>query len=219
MYCIYRTTNIVNGKTYIGQHRYTDLHDDYLGSGVYIKKAIKKYGKENFVKEILYSRIQYRETADSIEKFAIEKERALGKAEYNIANGGTNGMKYTKRNEEQRKRISIAHIGMHHSEESKRKCSIAGKKGKGIKRKPLSEEHKQRIAEANKERFVTEETRRKLSEANTGKRHSEETKRKISEAKKGKPSPNKGKHLSEEAKRKTSESLKRYWENKRKEGR
>ena len=88
MYYIYRITNLINGKTYIGQHKYKKLNDSYMGSGVYLAKAKKKYGIENFKKEILYSRIQYKETADDMERFAIVKERSIGKAEYNIANGG-----------------------------------------------------------------------------------------------------------------------------------
>lgn len=185
MFYIYRITNKINGKTYIGQHKYKDLNDDYMGSGIHIKRAIKKYGMENFKKEILYSRIQYKATADDMERFAIVKERALGKAEYNIADGGQ------------------GNLGLHHSEETKRKLSKANKG------KHLSGETKRKISETMKGHKVSEETKRKIGEANSrvlkGKPKSEEAKRKNSEG-------HRGKSHSEETKRKMSEMKKgRHW--------
>ena len=52
MSIIYKTTNQVNGKYYVGQH-FTSADDGYLGSGKYFKRALKKYGKENFVRETM----------------------------------------------------------------------------------------------------------------------------------------------------------------------
>lgn len=49
----YITTNLVNGKRYVGSHRANDFNDGYLGSGRLIQNAIKKYGKNNFIREIL----------------------------------------------------------------------------------------------------------------------------------------------------------------------
>ena len=50
---VYCTTNHINGKRYIGQHKNNpETNDRYLGSGKYIRQAMKKYGKKNFSKEI-----------------------------------------------------------------------------------------------------------------------------------------------------------------------
>ena len=185
-----------------------------MGSGIHIKRAIKKYGSENFTKEILYSNIQYKKTADDVERFAIAKERAIGKAEYNIADGGQGGSlnKGMHFSEEARKHMSEAHKGKpspmkgkHIPEETKKKISVS-EKGRHH-----SEETKRKIGEANKRRTYSEETRRKISEARKGKPglpHSEEVKRKISESKKGK----KREAFSDEWKRKLSEARKgKHW--------
>ena len=79
---VYKITNNINGKTYIGQH--LDRGDDYWGSGTNIKKAIIKYGKENFTKEILVDNIQSQKEADNIEIKLINEAKLIGKAEYNI---------------------------------------------------------------------------------------------------------------------------------------
>jgi len=53
LYYIYLTTNLINNKKYIGKH-FGELEDGYLGSGLLLQRAIEKYGKENFSKQILY---------------------------------------------------------------------------------------------------------------------------------------------------------------------
>lgn len=183
---IYMIVNNVNGHTYVGKRK---LHknkqwynDNYMGSGVLLKRAQDKYGIENFEK-FLIAWTSSEEDACEKEIFWIAHYKSLGKAEYNIAKGG-NRFPSTPWN----KGKSSWNKGKHFSEESKRKMSEA-KKGKKI-----SEEH-----------------RKKLSDAMKGKhwKLSEETKKKISEAKKGKPTWNKGKHLSEEHKRKLSEAKKK----------
>jgi len=53
-FTIYKVSNLLNGKFYIGQHQTTDLQDTYLGSGTSVVRAIKKYGRLNFSKEVLF---------------------------------------------------------------------------------------------------------------------------------------------------------------------
>ena len=88
MWYIYKITNLLNGHTYIGQHRYERLQDEYMGSGVILRKAYEKYGVENFKKEILLCNITTRKEADVLEIKMIAEERKNGHAEYNITNGG-----------------------------------------------------------------------------------------------------------------------------------
>ncbi len=56
---IYEITNLMNGKTYIGQHTVrkdrTITSDTYMGSGSILREAYQKYGKKSFKKRILIS--------------------------------------------------------------------------------------------------------------------------------------------------------------------
>lgn len=53
-YIVYKITNLINGKIYIGKHATEDVNDDYKGSGITMKKAHRYYGIQNFKKEILF---------------------------------------------------------------------------------------------------------------------------------------------------------------------
>ena len=67
-YTVYRTTNLVNQKYYIGKHITDDINDGYLGSGTILNTAINKYGKNNFKKEILFLLLDL-ETMNQKEKY------------------------------------------------------------------------------------------------------------------------------------------------------
>lgn len=89
-YYIYVTTNNINGKKYIGQHK-GKPEDNYFGSGTTITKALNKYGKENFSKEILCF-CDTREEADEKERYYINFYNAVEDNNYyNNAEGGSGG--------------------------------------------------------------------------------------------------------------------------------
>jgi hypothetical protein len=86
-YIIYETTNLINQKKYRGMHQTNNLEDGYLGSGTYLANAIKKYGKENFVKIIL----EFCESYDHMierEKEYITDEWIKLENNYNLKTGG-----------------------------------------------------------------------------------------------------------------------------------
>ena len=89
----YQTKNLLNGKTYLGIHTTSNLDDGYLGSGVILKKAIAKHGKENFKLEIL-SFWDTREEAIEEEEFLVSESWVLSEDNYNLIGGGVNSKKF-----------------------------------------------------------------------------------------------------------------------------
>lgn len=73
---IYKTTNLINGKIYVGMHSTDNLNDGYLGSGWILKQAIKKYGKENFKREVLLVLLvlSNRKEAREVEALLVDTE-------------------------------------------------------------------------------------------------------------------------------------------------
>lgn len=215
---IYKTTNKLTSKKYIGFHSTDNLDDSYLGSGVALNEAIKKYGRNNFEREIL----EFIDDVDNhlqYEEKWILQENTLSPYGYNLSPTGGLGTSNSL-SDEIKERISKSCKGRTAwnkgikgkaawnkglklsklSDEHKAKISKSCKgKNTWVKGKKLSEEHKQNISNGLKGRIHSNETKEKIKAGNLGQQRSEKTKRKISNSHKGK------KH-SEETKRKMRES-------------
>jgi|688.fasta_scaffold770836_1 group I intron endonuclease len=87
---IYRTTNLINQKYYVGMHSTNDLNDGYMGSGDRITRSIRKYGKENFKFEIL-EYLETRELLKQREREIINEELLDDKLCMNLVYGGGGG--------------------------------------------------------------------------------------------------------------------------------
>lgn len=89
---IYKTTNLINYKIYIGQKKSSIfLGDKYLGSGLYLNRAINKYGKEKFKVELI-TEADNKEELDNLEKYYINLYNSTDiEIGYNIANGAVGG--------------------------------------------------------------------------------------------------------------------------------
>jgi hypothetical protein len=113
-YCLYQITNTINNKIYIGVHTTENVEDSYMGSGSAIKKAIKKHGKENFVKKILKLCSSVQELLEE-EKKIVTFEFISRKDTYNLIPGGEAipgfACKGVPKTLEHRKKISEAEKG------------------------------------------------------------------------------------------------------------
>jgi len=92
-YTIYKITNILDNKIYIGKHQTKNINDNYMGSGKHLKRAIKKYGIENFVKEFLFI-FDNEEEMNIKEKELVSEEFCLREDTYNMCVGGQGGFGY-----------------------------------------------------------------------------------------------------------------------------
>lgn len=184
---VYITTNLINNKQYIGSHCTDNIDDNYIGSGRVFLKAVKKYGKENFIREIL-EMCEDPSTARYKEEFYINEYLTLDPSGYNISPKGGLGFKGATISESQRKKMSEWQKGRTYEElygpekaaEMKRKQSKS-KKGKSTSRKGKG--HKKQLIEKygkmeGEKRYNEMIQKQRIS--HIGKTQSEETiKRKI----------------------------------------
>lgn len=147
---IYLTTNKVNGKKYIGQHK-GGFDPNYIGSGTILWDAIRKYGRENFYPTSLMV-CKTKEELNDMEIFFINTFNAVESEDfYNVVNGGLGGILYERRDgeynpffgktqtEKQKKLTSQALKG------KKRPPEVIAKWSATQKGKKLSDEHKAKL--------------------------------------------------------------------------
>lgn len=175
---IYLTTNLISEKKYIGMHKGV-ASDNYLGSGKLLIRAIKKYGKENFSREIL-AYAKDKEELGKLEKHYIELYNAtLNSNFYNIHPGGFGGSCMDVWDEERKK-------------EYKEKMSLTLKNSKKMKLhlNNLNQLRKTKSYKRNhyNKRIMSEATILKMREINLGEKN-----------------PNYGNYWSEEKKKQLSE--------------
>jgi group I intron endonuclease len=163
--CVYKITNLINGKVYIGQtanlrKRFNCYNCNKAKAQQKLHNAFIKYGWCNFKMEaIAFAR--FGDELNNLEKFIISTYDAV-KNGYNIQNGGNSAGK--------------------HSAETRKKMSenSMGSKNKNYG-KPMTDEQKNKISQSNKGKKRSEDDKIKMSESHKGKKLSEYQKRKISE--------------------------------------
>lgn len=90
---LYQITNNVNGKIYVGVHKTKKLDDGYMGSGKVIKRAIAKYGRNNFTK-IIMETFDFSKEMYAREKQVVTEEFLARDDVYNLRRGGFGGFDY-----------------------------------------------------------------------------------------------------------------------------
>ncbi len=126
---VYIWINKINGKKYIGLH-VGEINDGYTGSGKYFKRAMKKYGIENFERKILYYEYNSIKNLYQKEFDIINEMNAVFSSEYyNLSNfdpkncSSLEGKKHRVMSDTTKKKLSLIRTGFKHSEETKIKMS------------------------------------------------------------------------------------------------
>ena len=174
-YIIYKIVNTVNGKFYIGMHKTTDINDDYYGSGINIRAAIKKYKIENFKKYILHV-FAKRKDAIKKEKELVTEELIKNPMCYNLTVGGNGGFHHIR--EHGKHKLCQNRKVIHNKLMNK-----TAKVSVDMLQKYLEEgwelgfspESLQKMSNSGKKRIQSEEHRRKNSEAKKNSRILENT--------------------------------------------
>lgn len=161
-YTVYKITNLINGKIYIGCHKTNNLNDQYMGSGKLLKRSIKKCGIENFKKDILFVYDNPNEMF-STESIIVNEDFINRDDTYNLKEGGYGGQKHPKGHHTNTKE----HMEMMRNKTKQVEYSEKRKKIVGNTMKKLHRE--------GKINYCTFK----------GKKHSKESKKKMSDSRKG----------------------------------
>lgn len=160
--------NNINGKIYIGQKKSPTLVEKYWGSGNLIKRAIEKYGIENFSREIL----RWCSTKEELNEWEVHYISVFHSQDsdvgYNLSPGGTSINSGVHFSEEHKRKIGAANKGRKASDELRNRLSEVHKGLQAGEKHPLygkhhSESTRKLIRQALKGRTLSEETRKKIS--------------------------------------------------------
>ena len=168
-YLIYKIKNTLNDKCYIGAHKTEDKNDGYMGSGVYLKRAQKKYGIENFEKEILFQfDNEYDMNAKEVE--LVTEEFVKESNNYNLCPGGKGGFGH----------INTNGLGLYINKSAKGKEKTITAAIKNISKANTLDTYDEKIENLKK---ANVERVKKYSDGTfKGKTHTDEAKRKIGES-------------------------------------
>lgn len=137
---LYKITNLINQKIYIGVHSTDNIDDSYFGSGVALHRAINKYNKDNFKKEILE---WFDWKCESLQREAeiVNEEFVKRNDTYNLKTGGIGGLLSC----DTKHKISSSRMGI-----------------------IFSDDHKENLRRSHIGYKATDETKKKISDANKG---------------------------------------------------
>lgn len=161
---IYKTTNLINGKYYIGMHTTDNLNDGYVGSGKKLWYSINKYGKESFKCEIL-EMLPNKSSLKKREKELVNEDLLKDPMCMNLTVGGGDGFYYINKKGINNKSNQFILGG---------KASAEKLKTDDVWRFRHSQIASENLKQAHRDGKIKYDTF-------TGKKHTEDTKRKIGE--------------------------------------
>jgi group I intron endonuclease len=177
---VYQVTNLINGKFYVGYHKTANVNDSYLGSGTVLRRAVAKYGEENFRKEILFT---FNNANDAFAKEEELVQQHQGNPQcYNLRKGGKGGFDFINRSGLKfRWGSGSANPHYGHRQTEKNRNAVAASNRRRRKH-PVREVQHIGVAESNRHRSWTGESRDKLGRSQRKKTVSAATRKRMATA-------------------------------------